>query len=242
VSLGVALGPIQLERAVAELREAIRLDPESAAAHINLAIVLNEQGKLAEVVAEFREAIRVEPTSTTAHEGLGAGLYRQGKPDEAIAEMREALRLRPDHDKVHNNLAWAFLMTPGRPRRDLEEALVHARTAVELKPDQGGYFGTLALAEYRAGHWTESITAGKRAAALTKGGSAEAGFILAMSCWQKGAKDEARKWFDKAVAWAGPKAHRDPDLRRLWLESAKLLGRPGPDESEAGRAGPGAAG
>jgi serine/threonine-protein kinase len=238
VNLGAALGPIRLERAVAELREAIRLNPESAAAHINLAIMLNEQDKLAEVVAEFREAIRVEPTSTTAHEGLGAGLYRQGKPDEAIAEFREALRLRPDHDKVHNNLAWAFLMTPDRPRSDIEEALVHARRAVELKPDQDGYFGTLALAEYRAGHLTESIAAGERAAALTKGGSAEAGFILALSCWQKGAKDEARKWFDKAVAWAGPKAQRDPDLRQLWRESADLLGRPGPGGPAGDRAEP----
>jgi serine/threonine-protein kinase len=232
VNLGVALGPIRLERAVAELREAIRLDAGSAAAHINLAITLNQQGQVAEMMAEFREAIRVEPTSATAHEGLGAGLYRQGKQEEAIVELRESLRLRPDNEKVHNNLAWVFLMTPGRPRPDLEEALVHARRAVELKTDQGTCLGTLALAEYRAGHWTESIRAGERAAALTKGGSAEAGFILAMSCWQKGARDEARKWFDKAVAWAGQEAPRDPDLRLLWLESAKLLGRPGPGAAD----------
>ena len=64
-------------------------------------------------------------------------------------------------------------------------------------------YTTLALAEYRAGHWAESIAAAERSTARTKGaGAANAanGFFLAMALWQKGDKDEARKWFDKAVA------------------------------------------
>ncbi len=126
MSLGVALCPTRLDQGVAELRESIRLEPSSAAAHINLAIGLNEQRKFPELVAEYREAIRLQPDSPLAHEGLALGLYRLGKLAEAIAEWREATRLQPDNPKAHNNMAFALGVRPDRPRSDYDEALVHA--------------------------------------------------------------------------------------------------------------------
>jgi len=228
MNLGVALCPIQLDRGVDELRESIRLDPNSAAAHINLAIGLNEQRKFPELVAEYREAIRHEPDSTLAHEGLALGLYRLGKPAEAIAEWREAIRLQPGNPKAHNNLAFALAVPPNRPRSDYHEALVHARRAVGLNPE-GFNVGTLALAEYRAGHWAESLAAGERSLAMTKGGDANVWFVMALASWRKDEKDKARTFFDKAADWAmkHPRTN-DDDQRQLWIEAAELLGRPGP--------------
>ena len=54
-------------------------------------------------------------------------------------------------------------------------------------------------------------------------------FVLAMAHRQKGEKDEARKWFDKAVARTRENDHGNSELRQLWAEAADLLGQPGPD-------------
>ena len=62
---------------------------------------------------------------------------------------------------------------------------------------------TLALAEYRVGHWNESIAAAEHSMALREGGSASDWFFLAMAHWQKGEKGEARKWFKRP--YRGPK-------------------------------------
>jgi hypothetical protein len=99
--------------------------------------------------------------------------------------------------------------------------LEHARRAVALDPKDGDFRTTLALAEFRAGHWAESI-------ALTKGVDGSNGFFLAMALWQNGEKEEARRCFDKAAAWAREKDPNNVDLAQFWAEAAKLLGRPGP--------------
>jgi len=65
--------------------------------------------------------------------------------------------------------------------------------------------------------------------ALRNGRDASDWFFLAMEHWHKGDKDEARKWFDKAVAWTKEKAPKNDKLRGFWKEAAELPGLPGPD-------------
>ena len=61
-NLGIALHDQgEPEAAIAQYREAIRIEPDHALAHFNLGGALHDQGKLTEAVAEFRFAIRVEP-------------------------------------------------------------------------------------------------------------------------------------------------------------------------------------
>ena len=79
-------------------------------------------------------------------------------------------------------------------------------------------------------HWNESIAAGKRSMALRKGGRASDWFFLAMAHWRKGEKVEARKWFDKAIAWTREKDPKNVELLQFWNEAAKLLALPGPSE------------
>jgi tetratricopeptide (TPR) repeat protein len=231
MNLGVALYPLQLDRGVDELRESIRLNPRSAAGHINLAIGLNEQSKLQngqsmfpEIVAEYREAIRLEPESPLAHEGLALGLYRLGKLAAAVVEWREAIRLQPEGSKAHNNLAFALALPSNRPQADYDEALVHARKAVQLEP-HSTYFATLALAEYRTGHWAESLAAGERSLAIQRGGEPSVWFVLALASWRKGDKDRAGQRFDEGVEWLTTHPSTDKDVEQLRQEAANLLGR-----------------
>ena len=82
---------------------------------------------------------------------------------------------------------------------------------------------TLGVARYRAGQYEEAIADLEKAAALRKGGDSFDWLFLAMSHWQLGNKDEARKWYDKAVEWTEKNQPRNAELRRFRTEAAELL-------------------
>jgi hypothetical protein len=69
---------------------------------------------------------------------------------------------------------------------------------------------------------------------LRNGDNASDWYFLAMAHWQNGNKEEAGKWFDKAVEWTQEKAPQDVEVRWFWKEAAELLGKPGPDPTGHG--------
>jgi tetratricopeptide (TPR) repeat protein len=166
--------------------------------------------------------------------GLGEIFEFQGKRDDAIVEYRTASRLQPKNADAHYHVAWAVIKKPDCSAPDRSEALEHARLAVALGPKDGTFRTALALAEYRAGNWAESIAAAQRAIALTKGVDASNWFFLALALQQKGDRDEARKWFDKAVAWTNDKDPKNMELRQFWADAAQSLGQSGPKASDTG--------
>jgi serine/threonine-protein kinase len=143
---------VALEKAVAALREAIRLRPDGAIAHTNLGNALRDQGKLAEAVAEFGEAIRLQPDEADAHNSLGNALRDQGKLAEAVAEFGEAIRLRPDDALADYNLGLA-LSSQGK----VSEAIAAYREAIRLKPDYIEAHYNLGHVLQQQGHFREGL-------------------------------------------------------------------------------------
>jgi serine/threonine-protein kinase len=230
-SLGSALADQgNLDAAIAEYREVIRINPEHHV-HGSLADALASQGKREEAIAEYRAAIRIEPDAHSNYEHLADVLQQVGRQEEAFAEYRIAIKTDPNCSFSRNALAWGVIVSAIRPRSEYDEAVAHARKAVELAPQNATIVNTLALAEYRVGRWDESINASKRSMELSNGGGPSDWFFLALAHGKKGAGDEARKWFDKAVAWTKEKDPKNSELRQFWKEAAELVGRPGPDAS-----------
>ena len=54
-----------------------------------------------------------------------------------------------------------------------------------------------------------------------------------MAYWQLGQRNEARTWYDKAVAWMGKNQPTDPELVRFCAEAAELLRIPLPNPASA---------
>jgi WD40 repeat protein/tetratricopeptide (TPR) repeat protein len=226
-----------LEEAIAEYRTAVRLQPDFAAAHSNLGNALRDQGKLAEAIIEYTKAIQLKPDDSAGYSNLGLALHDQGLLAEAVVEYKKAIGLKPDDAGTLNNLAWALVLYPNRPKAEYDEALRHARRAVELEPTDRYKWNTLSLAEYRSEHWTESLAASQRSIAL--GGFVMDRFLQAMALGRKGDKGEARTWFDQAVAQTKQSYPNDAELRQIWTEAAELLGQPGPQAAAVGRPAPG---
>jgi len=92
--------------AVAELRKAVRLEPDDPTLHYKLAWALEYTHGVDPdtVMAAYREALRLKPDYAEAHAGVGECLNVKGDHDGAIREYREAIRLKPDDVDAHEGL------------------------------------------------------------------------------------------------------------------------------------------
>ena len=167
----------------------------------------------------------LDPKFASAHSNLGAALMEQGKQDEAIACYRKVIELDPKSAEIHNSLAWLLATSPEEKFRDPAGAVELAMKAIELDPQQGGYWNTLGVARYRVGDWNEGIHALKQSNELMKGESFSFNaFFLAMAHWQLDEKDEAGKWYKQAVDWMEKNQPENEELGRFRAEAAELLG------------------
>src|SRR5262249_30721661 len=136
---------------------------------------------------------------------MGNLLLAEGEREKAAEQYREALNLLkglvdryPDNAQGAGDLAW-FLAVCADPRfRNPAGAVSFAQKAVNQVPQNGGFWNTLGVAQYRAGQWREAVTALEKAMALRKGGNSSDWLFLATAHWQLGDKEKARSWYDKA--------------------------------------------
>src|SRR5207248_7679010 len=149
-----------------------------------------------------------------------------GQYDEAIAAYREALRLKPDHATACSNLAGLLANAPDPKLRNPAEAVRLGCKAVKLLPHDAKAWQLLGWAHYRNGAWKDSIESLNKSITLQenpKGGSSRQWFGLALAHWKLGNPAEARKWYDRAVAWMEKNAPADKELRRFRTEAAELM-------------------
>ena len=85
----------RFDEALAEYREALRLQPRSYEIHNSFGDLLGKMGRPDEALAEYREAIRLKPKIPFLHNNLGTGLARLGRFDEAMNAFTNAARLGP---------------------------------------------------------------------------------------------------------------------------------------------------
>lgn len=113
------------------LKEALKVAPGSADAHVAWGRYLNVTRKFAESEAAFDKARSLDPKLLAPHLDLGE-LYLSGlfKPKEAERAFREAIRLRADHAGAHNGLAGALAA-----QKRLAEAAAEFEAAARLAPN-----------------------------------------------------------------------------------------------------------
>ncbi len=216
-NLGKALQvlPGHLSDAIAEYRASLRIDPDHADVHTNLANALAAASRSPEAIAEYRAAMRIEPNRVEPHNDLANVLARiPGRLPEAIAEYRAAIRIRPDNAEVHYNLANALLDQPA----GIAEAVGEYRAALTLAPDHldahlnfGKALASIpgrlpeAIAEYRA---ALRIQPGSAAAHIGLGNALSAmpnGLSGAVAEYQETLKlrpDDAEAHYDLGTALA----------------------------------------
>jgi tetratricopeptide (TPR) repeat protein len=80
------------------------MDPQNAAAHNNLGIVLAARRQTEEAIEHYLAAIRIDPAHAGAHYNLALILADRVRMDEAIGHLEAALRLKPDFPEARRAL------------------------------------------------------------------------------------------------------------------------------------------
>jgi len=104
-ALGYELEATELDEAIRAYREAVRLDPGHADAHVNLGRLLHERGGVAAAARHYRKAAALRPTDATAAYDLGVALQDLGRFEEAAEVYGAAIELAPGHADTYFNLS-----------------------------------------------------------------------------------------------------------------------------------------
>ena len=123
----------KLAEACALYREAVRLAPQWAKAHLNLGIALQALGDHAGAAGSYEKALALDPANAYAGYNFGKLRYERGAHAEAEALLRQALRSRPDFPEARLVLGCA-LEAQGK----LENAAVELEAALALRPQDFG--------------------------------------------------------------------------------------------------------
>ena len=112
-------------QALAEYREAARLDPNYLFTHFTLGGLLDKLGRPEEALAEYRRALQINPKEPAVHDRMGVILVELGHYDEACGEFRDAAQLDPASPWPHFYLGKALAMQgrDGPAAAEFREAL-----------------------------------------------------------------------------------------------------------------------
>jgi protein O-mannosyl-transferase len=188
------------DEAVRHCREAIRLAPDYADAHIALGAVLDELGQDEEAMKESRIAQQLNPSSFDVHYNIANLLLKSERTEEAIQEYQQAKSIDPTRLKVYIMCADAFAR-----QNLLDEAiseLLHGLQAA--RPDEDPVelvraHYNMANAYSRLGQLDSAIREYRSALALSpKYFNAYYGLGLVME--KQGRPEEAIKAYQNALA------------------------------------------
>jgi len=126
-------------------RHALAVTP-SALAHMNVGVMLDKRGQLAEAMALHERALALRPDIAIVHVNAALTLQHQQRLPEAIRHLEGALALKPGDVATHTSLA-AVLLQQGR----WAEAAEHCRRALARDPAYPEAHNNLAAALGRLG-------------------------------------------------------------------------------------------
>jgi len=152
----------------------------------------------------------------------------EGKADLAESLLQEAKENCNDLPELLNDLAWSIVHEPRALAGNFDLALQMARQAVDKNPNNGNFWNTLGVAQYRMKEWQAAITALEKARALHSGGDACDLLFLAMAHWQLGNQEQARQWQQKALDALPKTGPINQELMLFQQEAAGLIKPPSP--------------
>ena len=126
------LGDGDADSAIADLNEAIRLEPNDALAHDNRGRAFCMRRDYDKAIADEDAALRLGVdgdvlTKAEAFRLRGCSYGHKGEYDKAIADINEAIRLYPKSAESYNYRSWVY-----RQKGDIDKAESDAKRAREL--------------------------------------------------------------------------------------------------------------
>ena len=202
-----------LKGAVAEIEEAIKLQPDRSASYTNLGVIELGRGKREAAEKAFKKAIELDERAAQAHLSLANFLWATGRQPEAATHLAKALAAEPDNTLVLRAMA-NFAMAQNR----MDEAERFLKRIVDITKSAEA---TVALADFYIARKDEATARNVLTTLGTLEGSpqasAAAAIRLAALDHADGRRDEAVARLDKILASDAT------NLQALLVKSTLLL-------------------
>jgi tetratricopeptide (TPR) repeat protein len=119
------------DRAIEEYTQAIRLDPNYAAAYNNRGWAYNGKGDYDRGIADCTQAIRLDPNMAAAYNNRGRAYNGKGDYDRAIADYTQAIRIDPNMAAAYNNRGNVY----HNNKKDYNRAIADYEAALWIDPN-----------------------------------------------------------------------------------------------------------
>ena len=152
----------RVDKARSCFEQALSLDPANQHALERLLMIHYMERDAERLQARASILLSMQPDHALGHFALANVHLAQGRLDLAEVALRRCLALG-ESGQARNDLAWLL-----GEANQLDEALVHARRAVELQPGDANAWETLADIYLKRGEWAEGWVAIEKAMALAE--------------------------------------------------------------------------
>ena len=135
---------VDLHKALENLIQAIRLDPNLAQAYTNRGLAYSGLKQYQQAIADYNQAIRLDPNDASAYNNRGVAYGRLEQYQRAIVDYNKAIRLEPNDAMAYNNRGIAY-----NNLDQYQRAIADYNKAINLDPNYAAAYYNRAKA-YRA--------------------------------------------------------------------------------------------
>ena len=197
-------GTGEYEKSVAELRQALKLDPSDDDSYRELASAYAALGQLQEAEKTYQKAIALKAQYWAGYNELGKFYYDHARYKEAVDMFQQAIELAPDNARVYSNLGGTYLVM-GR----YADAIPAFERSVNLQPTAAAY-SNLATAYFHMSRFTDGAETFRKAARLDPVDYPSWGNLADCEYLAPGQQDQAPEHYRKAIALAEAQLRVNP--------------------------------
>ena len=149
----------ELDRAIADFSDAIKLNPKNLLAYSNRGNSLVDKGDYDAAIADFNAAIAADPGFLKGYSGRGDAYNNKKEYDRAIEDYRKALSLNPTDEKrkiIERVLAGVYV-DRGLTQKDPAAELADYEEALKFNPENTSALNNRAVLYNAKGEYAKAI-------------------------------------------------------------------------------------
>lgn len=183
----------EVNRAIAFFESAIKIDPNLAAAHFDLALAYQKKGDVPRVVESLENTIKLKPDDAEALNILGYYYTIQNKLDLAMSCLKKALKINPRLPEIFLNLGVCLT-----EMEKYDEAIKNYKKALSLKPNYVEALTNIGAVYARQGKFETALISYQKALAIDENYTA-AYIFLGNVLLAQGSIDDAIMCYKMAI-------------------------------------------
>jgi len=182
-------------QAIAELKRALELAPNSDEAYRLLGDAYRTSGQSEDAIATYQKAVNANPYYWMNHNSLGQAYFDRGDWAKALPEFQKVTELASDNPLGYENIGTIYLK-----EGKWAEAIPQFQKALAITPDSETY-SNLGTAYFFLKRFDESVKMYQKAVEMTPNDEVLYGNLGDAERWS-GHSDQAAAAYDKAISLA----------------------------------------